>query len=152
MARQAADTFEKSNSAASNAWAHAILARNLLGKGNLGEARKASQQAMSLSTQVPGQAARYEAILADARIKAKSGQVAQARQELETMLTSTRKFGYRLSEYNARLALAEIESGSGSASAHLRLASLENDARSSGALLVADQAKALSKASLSQSK
>ena len=152
MARQAADTFEKSNSAASNAWAHAILARNLLGKGNLGEARKASQQAMTLSTQVPGQAARYEAILADARIKAKSGQVAQARQELETMLTSTRKFGYRLSEYNARLALAEIESGSGSASAHLRLASLENDARSSGALLVADQAKALSKASLSQSK
>ena len=152
MARQAAATFEKSNSAASNAWAHAILARNLLGEGNLGEARKAAQHAITLSTQVPGQAARNEAILADARVKAKSGQVTQARQELETMLASTRKYGYRLSEYNARLALAEIESGSGSASAHLRLASLENDARSSGVLLVADQAKALSQARLSHSK
>ena len=151
-ARQAAATFEKSNSAASNAWAHAILARNLLGEGNLGEARKAAQQAIALSAQVPGQAARNEAILADARVKAKSGQVAQARQELETMLASTRKYGYRLSEYNARLALAEIESGSGSASAHLHLTSLENDARSSGALLVADQAKALLQARLSQPK
>jgi eukaryotic-like serine/threonine-protein kinase len=145
LARETIAVFEKANSVGGNAFAHAMLARNLMGEGNLTEARKAAQQAMTLAEQVPEKNPRYEAILADARVKAKSGQGPAARQELETMLASTRKYGYRLSEYNARLALAEIELASGSGSAHAHLASLENDARSQGALLVANQAKALSR-------
>src|SRR6202451_2895051 len=137
--------LKKPNSVGGNACAHAMLARNLLGEGNLAEARKAAQQAMTLSQQVPENDPRYEAILADARVKAKSGQATAARQELESMIVSTRKYGYRLSEYNARLALAEIALASGSGAARRHLASLENDARSQGALLVANQAKALSR-------
>jgi len=145
LAREAMAVFEKANSVGGNAFAHAMLARNLLGEGNLAEARKAAQQAMTLSQQVPENDPRYEAILADARVKAKFGQAPDARRELETMIASTRKYGYRLSEYNARLALAEIELASGSGAARTHLASLENDARSQGALLVANQAKALSR-------
>jgi len=145
LAREALAVFEKANSTGSNAFAHAMLARNLLGEGNLMEARKAAGQAITLAQQVPEKNPFYEAILAEARVKGKSGQAAEARQELETMLASTRKYGYRLSEYNARLALAEIELASGSGAAHPHLASLENDARSQGALLVANQAKALSR-------
>jgi serine/threonine protein kinase/tetratricopeptide (TPR) repeat protein len=145
LARETMAVFEKANSTGGNVFAHAMLARNLLGEGNLAEARKAAQQAMTLALQVPEKDPRYEATLADARVKAKSGQAAAARQELEAMLASTRMYGYRLSEYNARLALVEIELASGSSAGHAHLASLENDARSQGALLVANQAKALSR-------
>jgi serine/threonine protein kinase/tetratricopeptide (TPR) repeat protein len=145
LARNALAVFEKANSTGANAFAHAMLARNLLGEGNLADARQAAQQAMTLGQQVPENDPRYEAILADARVKAKSGQAPEARRELESMIASTRKYGYRLSEYNARFALAEIEMASSSATARTHLASLENDARLTGALLVANQAKALSR-------
>jgi serine/threonine protein kinase/tetratricopeptide (TPR) repeat protein len=143
LAKQSAAGFEKANSPGNIAWAHALLARNLLGAGNLTEARGAATRAMTLARQGTGETNRYEAILADSRAKAKSGKAAEARQELETMLSSTHKYGYRLYEYQARLALGEIELWSGSPSARPHLATLEADARAQGALLVATQARAL---------
>jgi eukaryotic-like serine/threonine-protein kinase len=146
LTRQTIPIFEKTNSGADNSWAHALLARNLLSEGKLTEAHEAASQALTLSRQVSGESSSYEAILADSRVKAKSGKTTEARQEIETMLASTRKHSYRLYEFNARLALAEIELWSGSASASAHLASLENDARSQGALLVANQARSLGSA------
>jgi serine/threonine protein kinase/tetratricopeptide (TPR) repeat protein len=143
LAKQAIPAFEKSNSPGNSAWAYAFLARNLLGQGNVTEAQKAAQQATTFAQRVPSEPPRYEAILADSRVKAKSGQLAKARQELETMLASTRKYGYQLSEYNARLALAEIELGAGARSARSDLTSLANDASSHGAQLVANRATEL---------
>ena len=143
LARQAAAGYEKANSSGNNAWAHAILARNLLGRGNLPEARSAAAKALALSRQTSGPTPHYEAALADSRVKAKSGEAAEARQELESTLASTRKFGYRLYELQVRLALGEIELWSGSASARGHLAAVEKDAKSQGALLVASQAQAL---------
>ena len=72
---------------------------------------------------------RFEATLADTRVKAKLGKTAQAREELESMLASARKSGYRHYEFEARLALAEIEQWSGSPSARAHLTALERDAR-----------------------
>jgi tetratricopeptide (TPR) repeat protein len=143
LARQSATAFDKTNSASSSAWAHSVLALNLLHDGKLTEARSAASQAITLSQQAAGQTPRYEAILADAEIQAKSGKAIEARQQLEAMLASAHKFGYRLYELRARLALGEIELESGSTSARSHLTRLEVDAKAQGGLLVANQAHAL---------
>jgi serine/threonine protein kinase/tetratricopeptide (TPR) repeat protein len=143
LTRQSAAFFEKTNSSTSGAWAEAILARNLLGEGKLQDAQTAAAKAIKLSQSGPGQAARYEAAFADARVQAKSGKTVEARKELEAVQNSTHKLGYRLYEYQARLAIGEIELWSGSPTAGAYLAALEKDAREHGAGLVADQTRAL---------
>jgi serine/threonine protein kinase/tetratricopeptide (TPR) repeat protein len=144
LARQATAVIEKSNSSPSEAWAEALLARNLLGAGNLVAAQSAAEKAIAFSRQSTMANSRFEAVLADARVKAKLGKWAEARQELESMIASARRFGYRPFEYQGRLALGEIELWSGSALAVAGLNALERDARTQGLLLVADQAHALS--------
>ena len=143
LARGSASVFEKSNSSGSGAWAESILARNLLGEGKLADAQSAAAKALTFSQQNPTLTPRYEAALAEARVKAKMGKTTDARAELESTLASTRKFGYRLYEYQTRLALAEIEMGSGSPSAAAHLHALETEARAHGAGLVANQARVL---------
>ena len=143
LAGQAVAGYEKSNSAGNAAWSQAILTRNLLGQGNLKEAQSAAKKAVLLVKQTTLQTPHFDVALADARVKAKSGKTAEALKELETTLASAHKFGYRLYEFQTRLAIAEIEMWSGSASARVHLAQLEKDARAGGALLVAGQAQAL---------
>ena len=143
LARLAIAGYEKANSAGGGVWSEAVLARNLLGAGNLKDAQSAVEKAVNLSRQTTLQTPHYEVTLADARVKAKTGKTTEALQSLNATLASAQKFGYHLYEYEARLAMAEIEAGSGSASASAHLASLEKDARTYGAGLVADQAKAL---------
>jgi tetratricopeptide (TPR) repeat protein len=144
LVRQATVVFEKSNSSSNEAWAQALLARNLLGAGNLVEAQRAAVKAIAFSKQSTVANSGFEAALADARVKAKLGKRAEAREELESMIASARRFGYRPYEYQGRLALGEIELWSGSAVAVAGLNALERDARAQGLLLVANQAHALS--------
>jgi eukaryotic-like serine/threonine-protein kinase len=143
LAAPVAAYFEKAANWGNAAWAQAILARCLLGEGKLQDAQNASAKAVKFSKQGTGLDPGFEAAYADARVKAKSGKLAEARKELDVVLSSTRKFGYGLYEYEARLAMAEIESWSGSASSGAQLATLEKDAREHGELLVADQTKDL---------
>jgi serine/threonine protein kinase/tetratricopeptide (TPR) repeat protein len=145
LARQAALQFQKASTTDEEMWSQALLARNLLGAGDLQQAQSAVSKAMALLPQTAGRSARFETTLAEARVNAKSGKWAQAREELESMLISARKFGYRPYEYQARLALAEIDLWAGSASAPEHLAALERDARAQGFLLIANQAHALAK-------
>jgi tetratricopeptide (TPR) repeat protein len=152
LTRQSAEFFEKSNSSTSGAWANAILARNLLGEGKLQDAQTAAANAIKLSQSGPGQAARYEAAFADARVKAKAGKTAEAQKEMEAALGSAHKLGYRVYEYQARLALGEIELWSGSPLAASHLAALEKDAREHGAGLVANQSHSLRTESRTKSK
>jgi tetratricopeptide (TPR) repeat protein len=144
LARQVLGPLDKGVGASSTtAPALAILSRNLLGEGNLKEAREAANQAMAISKQAVGQPYHFDASLADALAKAKAGKTAEARQELEAQLSVGRKFGYQLYEYDVRLALCEIEVWSGAPSARAHLATLESDARARGFLLVANKAHAL---------
>jgi serine/threonine protein kinase/tetratricopeptide (TPR) repeat protein len=143
LALQSAAVFDRTKSPANSAWAHALLARNLLSAGNLAGARGAAAEAVARSRQAADETPRFEATLADARVQAKSGKVAEARQRLESMLSTTHKYGYRLYELQARLALGEIALWSGSASARSQLATLEKDARNQGAIFIANQAEAL---------
>ncbi len=143
LARLAVAGYEKGNSAGNGAWSQAILARNLLGAGKLAEAQGAASKAATLVRKSTGELFRYEVAFADARVKAKSGKTADALKELDATLSSARKFGYRLYEYQARLAIGEIELWSGSPSAQAHLTALEKDARAQGAFLVANQARDL---------
>jgi serine/threonine protein kinase/tetratricopeptide (TPR) repeat protein len=143
LAQLAIAGYEKTSSTGNGAWSWAILARNLLGAGKLAEAQIAVAKADALARKSTSQTPRYEVALADARVKASSGKLAEARRELDATLASARKFGYRLYELQARLAIGEIEWTSGSPSARVDLSLVEKDARTQGALLVANQAQAL---------
>jgi len=143
LAQQGAAGYEKAGSWGSGAWGEAMLARNLLGAGKTAEAQSAAAKAIQLSQQSGAQTPRYEAALADARVRVKTGKVAEARKELETVLSSAHKLEYRLYEYQARLALAEIEMIYGSGSGRDDLNALEKDAAAHGALLVAKEAHEL---------
>jgi len=145
LARGAIAVFEKDKAADNAAWAHAVLAQNLLAEGKVAEAQSVAGQAVTLSLQTPSQPQRFEAILADARVKAKAGKTSEADRELEAMLASARKFGYRYYEYEARLELAEIELQSHSALARPHLIALEKDAKEHGVLRVANHAESLSR-------
>jgi len=143
LARASAAGYQKANIAGNWAWAEAILARNLLGSGNLSDASAAASKAEALAKQTTVLTPRYEAAIASARVKAKSGRSAEALRDLAPQLASARKFGYRLFEHQIRLATGEIELAAGSPNGRTDLASVEKDARSQGALLLADQAKEL---------
>jgi eukaryotic-like serine/threonine-protein kinase len=144
LARQAMTAYEKSNSTGNEAWSQAILARNLLGSGDLAGGKAAADKAIALSGQnTTGQTPRFEAALASSRVKAKSGKTEEALKELESTLASARKSGYRLFELQTQLAMAEVQLTAGSKAARTELAAVEKDARAAGALLVASQAKAL---------
>jgi len=143
LARQAVVGYEKSNSTGNGAWSNAVLARNLLGEGKVAEAEQAATKAVALSHQTTSETPRYDAFLADSRVKARTGKVVEARQELETVLAAARKFGYRLYEYQVRLALGEIDLAVGAASARASLSALDKEATAHGALLVANQARTL---------
>ena len=93
LARGAIAVFEKDHATDDAAWAHAVLAQNLLAEGKVAEAQTAARQAVTLSLQTTSQPQRFEAILADARAKAKAGKTSEAKRELEAVLASARKFG-----------------------------------------------------------
>jgi tetratricopeptide (TPR) repeat protein/TolB-like protein len=143
LTREAMGTFDKDNVADNGAWARAVLAQNLLAEGKVAEAKTLAAQAVTLSQQTASQPQRFEAILADARAKAKAGKASEANKELEAMLASTRKFGYRYYEYQARLEAAEIELQSRSALAAPHLVALAREAKEHGVLLVANHAQAM---------
>ncbi len=143
LARQATILFDKNNSTGNAAWAHAMLARNLLASGKLDEARAEAAKAVTLGQQTSGKTPRYEAVLADALVKAKEGQVAEARKELEALVAETRKYGYLAYELQTRLALCEVELAAGDVTARAQLSALETEAKAHGLLLVANLARAM---------
>jgi tetratricopeptide (TPR) repeat protein/TolB-like protein len=118
------------------------LARALLARGNVKGASDVFAEAeadklfgtrirpLSLSRQV-----------VRARIKAAEGQTAEAVQILNTVITDARKIGYLGPQFEARLALGQIEVETGKVSAgRERLSVLAREARAKGFLRTARQA------------
>jgi len=143
LAAPAAAHFEKLASWGNEAWSQAITARNQIGLGKVTEAEGSAAKAIKASQQSPMPTTHFEAALASAQVKAKSGKVAEARNELEAMVAATHKAGYRLYEYQGRLLLGEIEKHAGVAAANAHLSALESESRAHGALLIADRAHGL---------
>ncbi len=143
LANQAAAVYEKTHSIGNGAWAEAILARNLLGEGKLSEAQAATTKAGALARQSKLPTPEYEVTLASSRVRARSGARQAALQDLAAMQASAHKFGYRLYEYQARLATGEIEMTSSPAAASGHLQALRREAAAHGAGLVANEAQRL---------
>jgi len=143
FARQAATSLDQMNSSGRPA-AHAVLAKVLLKAGNIPEARSEAEIAVAISKETTGPTSRYDAALADSRVMTMSGRSRDALAQLASNLASARKYGYRLYEYELRLAMGEIGLASGAQSARANLQALEADARTHGALLIAGRAAALS--------
>jgi|HubBroStandDraft_6_1064221.scaffolds.fasta_scaffold00432_4 tetratricopeptide (TPR) repeat protein/TolB-like protein len=136
--------LEKGNATSSTSLAaFAVLSRALLADGKLAEARTAANRAVSLSHKEVGAPAQFESVLPDSLVKAKSGNAAGARQELESSIAVAHKDGYQVYDYDLRLALCKVELWSHDPSARAHLAALESDAMAHGFLLVANDAHAL---------
>jgi tetratricopeptide (TPR) repeat protein len=141
LSREIVEGLEKGGGNSSNIGpVLAILARIQLGQGKVEEAQATATHAIAVSRPIAALSVHFDPILADALVKGKTGKFAEAREELESMLSTARKHGYQPFEYEVRFELCEIEMWSGAASARAHLATLESDAKARGYLLVANEA------------
>jgi tetratricopeptide (TPR) repeat protein/predicted Ser/Thr protein kinase len=136
-ARQAAVDFHSQNQADYEAAAHTLIARCLLQSGKLAEAKAEIQQAQKM-VKPDDHVARLPVAIASARIATVSGDQATARKILDEALSEATKANLLYFQYDARLALGELEIKSGKvAAAQRRLTALEKEAESRGFLLIA---------------
>jgi serine/threonine protein kinase/tetratricopeptide (TPR) repeat protein len=136
-ARQAAVDFHSQNQADYEAAAHTLIARCLLQSGKLAEAKAEIQQAQKM-VKPDDHVARLPVAITSARIATMSGDQATARKILDEALSEATKANLLYFQYDARLALGELEIKSGNvAAAHRRLTTLEKEAEGRGFLLIA---------------
>ncbi|MGB8785008.1 MAG: tetratricopeptide repeat protein [Terriglobales bacterium] len=144
-ARQAAAGFHTQNQVDYEAAAHTLVARCLLQSGRLGEAKEEIQRAEKL-VKADDHVAHLPVKIAEARIATASGDFANARTILREALAEATKANLLYFQYDARLALAELEIKSGKiAAGRARLTTLEKDAQGKGFLLIARMAAAVLK-------
>jgi serine/threonine protein kinase/tetratricopeptide (TPR) repeat protein len=139
-ARKAVADFHTQNQADYEAAAHTLTARCLLQSGKLAEAKAEIQQAQKM-VKTDDHIAHLPVAIAGARIAAASGDFATARKILDEALSEATKANLLFFQYDARLALGELEIKSGKAAAgRARLTTLKKDAEDKGFLLIARQA------------
>lgn len=138
-ARQSIQGFQAEKLADSEADAHTALARCLISQGKLADAGHEIAAADQLRAQ--DRIIRISLGITEAQLAARSGDLATARQELNSQLADAKARNLVGLEFEARLALAEIAPHSQSNKAVL--AALQNDARASGYLLLAKEAEDL---------
>ena len=144
-ARQAVADFHAQNQADYEAAAHTLAARCLLQSAKLAEAKAEIQQAEKL-VKADDHVAHLPVAITGARISTASGDFANARTILDAALAEATKANLLYFQYDARLALAELEIKSGKVAAgRARLTTLEKDARAKGFLLIARKAAAVAK-------
>jgi len=144
-ARQAASEFKRENGAENEAIANAILARALLAEQNPTDAASAIQRANAALTNCDCYGARLLVQINSARVRAASEIASDKKQAvsmIEHALQQTKQMRFLNYEFEARLALAEIEMRSDNvAAAELHLKGLEKDASTQGFGLFARQAE-----------
>jgi serine/threonine protein kinase/tetratricopeptide (TPR) repeat protein len=141
LIRTSAAEFEKEKLPGNQAAAQALLTLIMLGQGRIADAQKTANQALTLSRQSANRQARFDAGLASARAFSAEGKDADGLKMLEGVLAEAKKYGYLNYEYQARLALGEIEIKAGqTAAGRAQLAALRQDAIRAGFLLLARKA------------
>jgi eukaryotic-like serine/threonine-protein kinase len=141
-ARNAVADFHTRNRADYEAAAHTLTARCLLQSGKLAEARAEIQQAEKL-VKTDDHVAHLPVVIDSARIVAASGDLEAARRLLGEALSEATKANLLFFQYDARLALGELDVKSGNVAAgRARLTKLEDNARGKGFLLIARKAAA----------
>ncbi len=143
MARNAVKEIQAAKDARRDSRAHAVLAEVLLAQGEISEPKKEIDQALSHVAEIQWWH-RMRILVIAARVRAASGQnsdVAGASQDLRAILEEARKKNTPQIQFEARLALGEIELASGDAKAgRAELVTLTKDARAKGFRLIARKA------------
>jgi serine/threonine protein kinase/tetratricopeptide (TPR) repeat protein len=120
-----------------------LLARSLLAQGKLVEAEKEIHIAELAAATTESRLLAIDTLITAARVHAADGHATEASRSLANVLAEATKLSCGRCQFDARLALAEIEMKQGKkAAAREHLASLENDANAKGFLLVGHEAHA----------
>jgi eukaryotic-like serine/threonine-protein kinase len=123
--------------------ARIVLSRCLLAQGKLPEAQSSSERMAALARTMETRDVALAAAIAVAEVQAAAGRPDAAIRSLQRTISETRKTGYRWREFEARLALGQIEVKHGRAEAgRARLLELEKEARDKQFLLIARKAAA----------
>jgi eukaryotic-like serine/threonine-protein kinase len=123
--------------------AETVLARSLLALGRPADAKVEIGRAEELTHSMEDRLEPIEVGIVSARIQSAIKASPEQTRRLAALVAQSRKYGCMECELEARLALGEIEMGSGhAASGKTRLAQLEKDATERGFLLIATKARA----------
>ena len=142
LAREAVDTFQKVKSPQGSAQAQAVLAQILLEAGKPGDAAAAIQQAIFLTKQATDRSLRLFTSIVEARARTANGEFSAAETALRSAVTEGHRYGYLAIEYEARLALGNLEAKSGKrAAARSSLQALQAEAQARGFARIARKAK-----------
>jgi tetratricopeptide (TPR) repeat protein len=141
LVRPALAAFRGEKTPDEEASAHETLARVFMAQGKHEQAVEEINTAKALGSH--DNEVRMAVAVTGARLSAWKGNVAEARQSLETSLVEARRLKLASAQLDVRLALAEIELSSDAPSGRAHLQSLEQEARDSGYLLVARKAARL---------
>jgi class 3 adenylate cyclase/tetratricopeptide (TPR) repeat protein len=141
VARQAIQGFQHNKLADNEADARNTLARSLILQGKLADAQREIDSAARHGVQ--DRAVLISLATTAARLKARTGKLKEARQDLEAQLAEAKARNLVGAQLDIRLALAEIEAPSDSNSKRASLTALGRDATNSGYKLVAAKAEHL---------
>jgi hypothetical protein len=146
LLRAALAEFEKEKNDPDASRAYTLLSHALLMQRKLDEARKAAQHGADLSFINSDPALKLPAQIQQARVEMAGACVAKsslavAHQRLQSIIATARRLGYHSLEYDARLALGELELKTDSSLAHKHLTVLASETRSLGLELLARRAE-----------
>ena len=142
-ARKARDQFHQEQQADDELGATTVLVGALLAQGKQAEAVKEVESAAQLAAKSQNTMVRLQFDLVSARVALASDKPESAGARLRQTLAEARKHGYVGIEFDASLALAELELKSGRfVAARAQLSALEKSARSKGFGLIAGKAAA----------
>jgi serine/threonine protein kinase/tetratricopeptide (TPR) repeat protein/TolB-like protein len=109
LARTALDEFRTEKLRDNEVLTRALLARSLLAQGKPAEAREQINLAAGPAAKSPMIGVRMNYAIAAAGVQTATGGTAEATRSLKATLTEANKYGYLGYQFEARLALAEIE-------------------------------------------
>jgi eukaryotic-like serine/threonine-protein kinase len=141
LVREAIKEFQVEKLRDNEADARNTLARSLLAQGKITEAQKEIANAAGLGVQ--DRTVRISIAVTRARLEARNGKTIEAQGELDVKLTESQRAKLMGSQFDVRLASAEIKAESDPKSAAASLRDLDHDATASGYLLVATKAQHL---------
>jgi ATP/maltotriose-dependent transcriptional regulator MalT len=142
-ARAAIEQFRAEGRTDDEASGLALLARSLLAQGRNAEAMEASARAENLASKSNNGSLRLTVAITTASIRAAAGETAKAAKDLAGVAAEARRSGLTPLEFEARLALGEIELNAGDfQAARNQLTQLGRDAVRKGYKHIADRAAA----------
>ncbi len=141
MARQLIQDFQVAKLADDQADARNTLVRALLGEGNVKAAMSEMGDVAKISVQ--DYAIKASLAITGARLKARTGNAEEARQDLESQLAKLKENNLAGLQFEIKLALAEMQMDQNSKANRAPLIALQREAKQSGYLLIASKAERL---------